>query len=138
MSGRYNTRVAMRLSGDCPKCSKPLVRKTRRADGNGFLSCSGYPDCRFAEDLDPHLDDLATQIRELNARVDELQAQVRRQAQQPPRSQSGGGLRNQRGSLNLSRELRDLIAAAHPDRWPGAPELAHLMASRLNALRSKL
>lgn len=116
------SRAAMRLAGDCPRCGRPLVRRTRRADGNAFLSCSGYPECRFAEDFDPHLNALADQIRELTARVAELE-----------RGRSRGG-----AAPGLSRELRDIIAAAHPDRWPAAAELAHLVTSRLNALRGKL
>lgn len=37
----------------CPKCGKPLARRTRR-DGTGtFFSCTGYPDCTYtAPDLD--------------------------------------------------------------------------------------
>lgn len=35
----------------CPKCGKPLVRRSgRRGD---FLGCSGYPRCRFTQDI-PH------------------------------------------------------------------------------------
>jgi ssDNA-binding Zn-finger/Zn-ribbon topoisomerase 1 len=116
---------AMRLSGACPKCRSPLVRRTRRSDGNPFLSCSGYPDCKFAEDYDPHLNELADQVRVLTARVDSLQAQLRSQG-------------TARSSPDLSRELRAVIAAAHPDRWPTAPDLAHLVVAKLNALRAKL
>lgn len=53
-----------RLSSECPMCSKPLRRRSRR-DGSGeFLSCSGYPKCDFAETLDLNLQRIA---RELNA-----------------------------------------------------------------------
>lgn len=106
------TRAAMRLSGDCPRCGQPLVRRTRRADGNAFLSCSGYPTCKFAEDFDPHVAALAEEVGKLRARSP--------------------------ASVDLARELRSIIAAAHPDRWPAAAELAHAITARLNALRDKL
>jgi len=51
-------------------------------------------------------------------------------AQRPARRPADG--------VDVSRELRDIIAAVHPDRWPGSPELTHLIAARLNALRGKL
>lgn len=120
---------AMRLSGDCPKCGAALVRRTRRRDGNPFLSCSGYPACSFAEDYDPHLNEIADELEQLKARVRVLERQAR--GQSAPRTSSASG-------IDISRALRDVIAAAHPDRWPGSPELAHLVAAQLNALRSKL
>lgn len=39
--------------GNCPKCGKPLVLRSRKSDGNKFLGCSGYGDgCKFARALD--------------------------------------------------------------------------------------
>jgi ssDNA-binding Zn-finger/Zn-ribbon topoisomerase 1 len=35
----------------CPRCGKPLVRRTQRSTGLAFLGCSGYPECRFTRSL---------------------------------------------------------------------------------------
>ncbi len=32
----------------CPNCGKKLVVRARRMDGNRFLGCMGYPECKFA------------------------------------------------------------------------------------------
>jgi ssDNA-binding Zn-finger/Zn-ribbon topoisomerase 1 len=47
---------AVRLSCDCPLCGLPLIRKRRHSDGEGFLSCHGYPRCKFAEPVDAELE----------------------------------------------------------------------------------
>lgn len=112
----------LRISSDCPKCTRPLVRRTRRRDGNPFLSCSGYPRCDFAEDYDSKLNDLVGEVDELRREVSALRHQVVR-----------GGPR-----AEVDRELRGVITFAHPDRWPDAQDLAHGVTSRLNALREKL
>lgn len=39
---------------------------------------------------------------------------------------------------SVSDELRELIAFAHPDRWPHASELAHEIAVRIGALRERI
>lgn len=34
----------------CPKCGKPLVHRTRKdGKGEGFMGCSGYPECKHTE-----------------------------------------------------------------------------------------
>lgn len=33
--------------GKCPKCGKPLVKRNNSKTGEEFLSCSGFPKCRF-------------------------------------------------------------------------------------------
>jgi ssDNA-binding Zn-finger/Zn-ribbon topoisomerase 1 len=63
----------MRLSGNCPRCGELLVRRTRKRDGNPFLSCSGFPDCKFAEGFDPQVNRLADEITKLRGRVAELE-----------------------------------------------------------------
>ena len=31
----------------CPKCTRPLSIRSRRADGKQFIGCTGYPECKF-------------------------------------------------------------------------------------------
>ena len=38
---------AERVQRTCPWCGKPLVERTRRADGGIFIGCTGYPECRY-------------------------------------------------------------------------------------------
>lgn len=33
----------------CPKCSKPLMKRTRKKDKSTFVGCSGYPQCNYIE-----------------------------------------------------------------------------------------
>jgi ssDNA-binding Zn-finger/Zn-ribbon topoisomerase 1 len=28
----------------CPKCGRPMVERTNRANGSTFMGCTGYPD----------------------------------------------------------------------------------------------
>jgi ssDNA-binding Zn-finger/Zn-ribbon topoisomerase 1 len=125
-------KASLRLSGTCPLCSRPLVRKTRRSDGNAFLSCTGYPSCKFAEDFDQHVDEVAREIADLRDEVQILRAQLR--AQPMP------GRRPSTSAIDISRELKLLVASVHPDRHqtPEAQKLAHELAVRVNALRSKI
>ena len=106
----------LRLASDCPLCAAPLRLRRRREDDGLFLGCSQYPRCRFAEDFDHATAALLDRIAELEAELDDL-----REAKPP----------------DLGRELRSLIACAHPDRWPGN-ELAHTITSRLTELRARV
>lgn len=119
---------AVRLSGDCPRCGEPLVRRTRRSDRQPFLSCSGYPACRFAEDWDSHISNLARDIQGLRDEVQGLRSELR------SKSSNGAGAT----TSDVSRALREIIAFAHPDRWPKAAEISTEIVKRLNALREKL
>lgn len=112
---------AVRLASDCPRCRAPLVRRSRKADSKPFLSCSGYPACRFAEDWDPQIARLASVVEQLQQELNTVRAELQR-----------------RSRTDLDRKLREVVAFAHPDRWPAAVELAHGITSRLNALRSGL
>lgn len=107
-----------------------LVRRTRRSDGGAFLSCSSYPDCKFAEDLDPHLAKIAVELNALRAEIAVLRADLAN-----AKTHGGGG-----GASNseIAKKLRDVIAFAHPDRWPAASILAHGVTSRLNAIREAI
>jgi ssDNA-binding Zn-finger/Zn-ribbon topoisomerase 1 len=105
----------IRLARDCPLCRAPLRLRRRREDAGLFLGCSQYPRCTFAEDFDHATAALLDRIADLEGELDEL-----RDAKPP----------------DLARELRSLIACAHPDRWPANP-LAHEITSRLTELRSR-
>lgn len=35
----------------CPKCGKPMILRKRKADGNPFLGCTGYPKCDHIEQV---------------------------------------------------------------------------------------
>jgi hypothetical protein len=40
-----------RKEGDnCPRCGKQLVARKRKKDGQAFIGCSGFPNCRFVKD----------------------------------------------------------------------------------------
>ena len=41
-------------------------------------------------------------------------------------------------TTDVSKELRDIIAFAHPDKWPDASDLAHGVTRRLNGLRDRV
>lgn len=109
---------AVRLAGDCPKCNAPIVVRKRRVDGERFISCTRYPNCKWAGDYDAVLN-------ELDAAITRLEQQARR------------GSSDARG-VDVARELKSITALAHPDRWPGALELAHEVTVRINALRDKI
>ena len=33
----------------CPKCGKPLLRKSGKHGKNDFYACSGFPKCRYIQ-----------------------------------------------------------------------------------------
>ena len=35
----------------CPVCTKPMVMRRNRTNGQAFLGCSGYPECRGTRNL---------------------------------------------------------------------------------------
>jgi DNA topoisomerase-1 len=39
--------------GPCPACGSPLVVRERKADGNKFIACSGFPACRNTFNVPP-------------------------------------------------------------------------------------
>jgi ssDNA-binding Zn-finger/Zn-ribbon topoisomerase 1 len=112
------SKAVLRLAGECPNCGKPLVRRNRRKDNQPFLSCSGYPNCKFAEDWDPHIQELKQLF---DRRIAELE-----------------NLRGTSNENDIKKTIREIMVFAHPDRWPAAwKELAHGVTARLSALRDK-
>ena len=112
--------IGVRLTGDCPKCGSEIVVRRRRVDGEPFLSCIAYPTCKWAGDYDRTIDELSDQMMELRDENRRLRA-------------SGP-----KADFDIDRELRSIIAIAHPDKWPKAGALAHEITTLLNALRGRL
>lgn len=119
--GEYPT---YRLDARCPDCGAHLRVRRRRADHERFLSCSRFPRCRWAGDYDSALQRLAADRDELEAALDAAIAELRER-------------RGWQAVPDLARELRNVIALAHPDRWDAHP-LAHEVTARLTDLRRRV
>jgi hypothetical protein len=130
--------AAYRLAADCPRCGAPLVLRQNRQTGTLFTGCSAYPGCAFAEPHDPRVQalstavvqavqTLATQAAQMQTEVQQQLAQAQAEVQQQVAAERA----------TLDRTVRQLIALAHPDRWPETP-LAHELTVALVALRETL
>ena len=119
--------TAYRLAADCPCCGAPLVLRQNRQRATLFTGCSAYPSCTFAEPHDPRVQTLATQVVEVHAEARRQVAHARADAQRHMAAERA----------TLDRTVRQLIALAHPDRWPDTP-LAHELTVALVALRKTL
>ena len=119
--------AAYRLAADCPHCGAPLVLRQNRQTGALFTGCSAYPGCAFTEPHDSRVQTLSTgmvqAVQTLATQVGQAQAETQRQ------------MAAERATLD--RTVRQLIALAHPDRWPDTP-LAHELTVALVALRQTL
>jgi GAF domain-containing protein len=125
---------AYRLAADCPHCGAPLVLRQNRQTGALFTGCSAYPSCAFTEPHDARVQTLSTglvqAVQRLATQVVQAQAEARRQVAEAQAE-------SQRQRAALDRAVRQLIALAHPDRWPDTP-LAHELTVALVALRQTL
>src|SRR5712691_6360421 len=119
--------AAYRLAAACPHCGAPLVLRQNRQTGALFTGCSAYPGCAFTEPHDARVQTLSTGLVEA---VQTLATQVV-QAQAESQRQRAAE------RATLDRTVRQLIALAHPDRWPDTP-LAHELTVALVALRQTL
>ena len=121
------SQAAYRLAADCPCCRAPLVLRQNRQTGVLFTGCSAYPGCAFCEPHDPRVQRLNTDVVEavctLASQVTQVQAEAQRLVTV--------------ARATLERSVRQLIALAHPDRWPDTP-LAHELTVALVALRETL
>ena len=77
--------------------------------------------------------DLQVARRQLASAKRDLAVEKRKRA--PPRSDAAA-LRE--SITSIRRQLRSIIATAHPDRWPQHAELSHAVTVRLNGLRDSL
>ena len=130
--------TAYRLAADCPRCGAPLVLRQNRQTGALFTGCSAYPGCAFTEPHDPRVQTLSTAIiqaiQTLATQVAQAQIAAQRQVAQA-QAETQRQLTAERETLR--RTIRQLIALAHPDRWPDTP-LAHELTVALVALRETL
>src|SRR5258706_10574287 len=100
-----------RLAADCPHCGAPLVLRQNRQTGALFTGCSAYPSCAFTE---PH----DSRVQTLSTGVVQAQAEARRQV-----AEAQAETQRQRATerATLDWTVRQLIALAHPHRWPDTP-----------------
>src|SRR3989442_3969232 len=130
--------AAYRVAADCPHCGAPLVLRQNRQTGALFTGCSAYPGCAFTEPHDARVQTLSTgvvqAVQTLATQVVQVQAEARRQV-----ADAQAETQRQRAAERamLDRTVRQLIALAHPDRWPDTP-LAHELTLALVALRATL
>ena len=116
-----------RLAADCPHCGAPLVLRQNRQTGALFTGGSAYPGCAFTE---PH----DSRVQTLSTGLVQAQAEARRQVAE---AQAESQRQRATERATLDRTVRQLIALAHPDRWPDTP-LAHEFTVALVALRQTL
>jgi hypothetical protein len=127
--------VAYRLAADCPHCGAPLVLRQNRQTRALFTGCSAFPSCVFTEPHDSRVQTLSTgvvqAIQTLATQVVQVQVEARRQI-----ADAQAEIQRQMAAerATLERAVRQLIALAHPDRWPDTP-LAHELTVALVALR---
>lgn len=119
--------AAYRLAADCPCCRAPLMLRQNRQTGALFTGCSAYPRCAFTDPHDPRVQTLSTcvvqAVQTLATQVVQVQTEARRQVAAE--------------RATLDRTVRQLIALAHPDRWPDT-SLAYELTVALVALRETL
>ncbi len=132
------TQTAYRLAADCPRCGAPLVLRQNRQTGALFTGCSTYPGCAFREPHDPRVQTLSTgvvqAVHALATQVVQVQTEARRQVAHA-QAETQRQVAAERATLD--RTVRQLLALAHPDRWPDTP-LAHELTVALVALRETL
>jgi Topoisomerase DNA binding C4 zinc finger len=130
--------AAYRLAAACPHCSAPLVLRQNRQTGVLFTGCSAYPGCAFREPHDPRVQTLSLgvvqAVQTLATQRVQIQAEAQRQLAQA-QAEAQRQVAAERAALD--RTVRQLIALAHPDRWPDTP-LAHELTVALVALRETL
>lgn len=99
------------IYGNCPRCGCGLVKRSRRSDGNPFVGCSGYPNCKFVCDYNSLVKDTIDNfIFEHN--------------------------RKNNNSNNLdSKIIKDLIFFTHPDRNNNSEKSNHITKILLSLLK---
>src|SRR5882672_6015573 len=129
-----------RLAADCPHCGAPLVLRQNRQTGALFTGGSAYPGCAFTEPHDSRVQTLSTglvqAVQTLATQVVQAQAQAEAR-RQVAEAQAESQRQRATERATLDRTVRQLIALAHPDRWPDTP-LAHELTVALVALRQTL
>jgi ssDNA-binding Zn-finger/Zn-ribbon topoisomerase 1 len=101
------------LTGDCPNCGEPLAVRRRRKDGERFIGCSAFPQCRWSCDFDLALQEA----------LEDWQA-----------NDPGSNSNHRSHGIDWDRELRALITMVHPDR----PCDQNSTTAHLNYLRDRV
>jgi ssDNA-binding Zn-finger/Zn-ribbon topoisomerase 1 len=103
------------IYGNCPRCGCNLVKRSRRSDGNLFVGCSGYPNCKFVCDYNSLVE------RTIDNFINEYSNNYRSN--------------NYNGNNNLnSKTIKDLIFFAHPDRNNNSDKSNQITKLLLNLL----
>jgi ssDNA-binding Zn-finger/Zn-ribbon topoisomerase 1 len=105
----------------CPYCDGKLRKRFRRADNAPFVGCTGYPDCRYTCDYDEVLQAVIREARK-TATSNGADPNV-----------NDFSKRRESGAVTV-RDIRALLAWAHPDRHSAGPVDAHELGVRLTAL----
>ena len=98
------------LTEYCPKCGEPLIVRRRRKDNAKFIGCCAYPNCKFACNYEPAIDEAGQETVAMQ-----------------------GGARDSYG-IDWDKELRALVVMVHPDRATDQTAVT----SHLNFLRDKV
>jgi Topoisomerase DNA binding C4 zinc finger len=110
---------AYRVAADCPHCGAPLVLRQNRQTGALFTGCSAYPGWAFTEPHDARVQTLSTglvqAVQMLATQGVQAQAEARRQVAE---AQAESQRQRAAERATLERTVRQLMALAHPDRWP--------------------
>ncbi len=102
--------IAYAISTMCPDCGRSLAIRKRNRDGESFVSCTGFPSCKYAGSIDETLDRMQGRIDRIISRSKKLEDEMNKlRFAQDPRS-------------GLENILRDLIFKFHPDRNPAKLE----------------
>jgi ssDNA-binding Zn-finger/Zn-ribbon topoisomerase 1 len=116
--------IGATLVAECPDCGGQLRVRTRRSDGEPFLSCSRFPRCRCAMSYVEGLAEVHAELSALRLEVRSLKA--REVVPAPP------------GGEEAIRTLRDLLVRFHPDKRGATVatlEVAQAVGEAFNRLR---
>lgn len=117
--------LGVTLTGTCPRCGEgDLLVRTRRVDGEPFLSCSRFPACRCAL---PYVDGLA----EIRAEIETLRSEV-------SQLRAHGSVPPAAGPQDPARLLREILVRFHPDKRGATVatlEVAQAVGEAFNLLR---
>jgi ssDNA-binding Zn-finger/Zn-ribbon topoisomerase 1 len=116
-------RLSVRFADTCPRCGSSLVLRRTRSNGRFFTGCDAYPDCSFTEEYDARVGEIVSALSDQRRELRELRRALERLS---------------KVVAELEPSIRDVIAFAHPDRWPDAIGLATAVVARLNPIRERL
>ena len=124
--------AAYRLAADCPCCGAPLVLRQNRQTDVVFTGCSAYPRCPLPNHTTPACRPSAPSRSGCPGARRSPRCRPGAAAAGPGAGRIPAASRCRAG--HVDRTVRQLIALAHPDRWPDTP-LAHELTVALVALR---